>query len=58
MKGKAITIDGHLVRLSDEGIFFRLNGNGKWAEISTKQLYALIDGDNEITKYAKKRFKL
>ena len=54
MRGKAITIDGHLVRLSDEGIFFRLNGDGKWTEVSTKQLYELIDSGNEISKYAKK----
>ena len=46
MKAKAITIDGHLVRLDDKGTFFRLNGNGVWVQISTKQLYALIDGGN------------
>ena len=48
--GKAITVDGHLVRLDEKGRFFRLNGDGMWIQISTKELYELID-DNDISRY-------
>ena len=43
MKGKAIAIDGHLVKLDEKGTFFRLNGLGVWTEVSTKDLYNLIN---------------
>ena len=47
MKAKAILIDGHLVRLDDNGTFFRLNGLGVWTQISTKELYKLITQKDE-----------
>ena len=47
MKAKAILIDGHLVKLDDKGTFFRLNGLGVWTQISTKQLYKLIQQKDE-----------
>ena len=47
MKAKAILIDGHLVRLDDKGTFFRLNGNGVWTQISTKELFNLIQQKDE-----------
>ena len=42
MKAKAITINGHLVKLDDKGTFFRLNGLGVWTQISTKELFNII----------------
>jgi hypothetical protein len=45
--GKAITIGGHLVRLDDKGTFFRLDGNGVWTQVSTKDLYNLITQRDE-----------
>ena len=42
MKAKAIIIEGHLVRLDEKGTFFRLNGLGVWTQISTKELFNLI----------------
>ena len=42
-KGKATTINGHLVKFDEDGKVYRLNGQGKWTEISTKQLYHLIN---------------
>ena len=42
VKSKAITISGHLVKLDEGGAFYRLDGNGVWTEISTKELYKLI----------------
>ena len=47
MKAKAILIDGHLVKLDDKGTFFRLNGLGVWTQISTKELYKLIQQKDE-----------
>lgn len=47
MKAKAILIDGHLVKLDDKGTFFRLNGIGVWTQISTKELYKLIQQKDE-----------
>ena len=47
MKVKAILIDGHLVKLDDKGTFFRLNGLGVWTQISTKELYKLIQQKDE-----------
>lgn len=47
MKGKSVTIDGHLVKLDERGTFFRLNGLGVWTEISTKDLYNLINTEDE-----------
>ena len=47
MKAKAILIDGHLVKLDDKGTFFRLNGIGVWVQISTKELYKLIQQKDE-----------
>ena len=47
MKDKAILIDGHLVKLDDKGTFFRLNGIGVWVQISTKELYKLIQQKDE-----------
>ena len=47
MKDKAILIDGHLVKLDDKGTFFRLNGIGVWTQISTKELYKLIQQKDE-----------
>jgi hypothetical protein len=44
MKSKAVTIDGHLVKINSEGIIFRLNGGGSWVQISNKDLYILIKG--------------
>ena len=49
---KATSINGHLVRLSEDGEVYTLNGKGRWVEISTKQLYVLID--NPIINYASK----
>ena len=43
MRGKAVTIAGHLIKINSEGIIFRLNGNGIWVEISNKELYELIN---------------
>ena len=42
MKGKAFAIGNHLFKLSDKGVFFQLNGNGVWVQLSTKELYKLI----------------
>jgi len=42
-KGKAVLLDGHLVKLNENGTFFRLNGRGIWTQISTKDLYKLIE---------------
>jgi len=42
MNGKAVTINGHLVKLSEKGIFFRLDGNGVWVQISNTDLFKLI----------------
>ena len=42
MKGKAIVIDGHLVKLDKEGNFFRLNGSGVWVQISNQELFKII----------------
>ena len=47
MKAKAVLIDGHLVKLDDKGTFFRLNGLGVWTQISTKELYKLIQQKDE-----------
>ena len=47
MKDKAILIDGHLVKLDDKGTFFRLNVLGVWTQISTKELYKLIQQKDE-----------
>ena len=43
MKSKAVTIDGHLVKLDSDGMIFRLNGEGVWVQISNKELYELIN---------------
>jgi hypothetical protein len=43
VKGKATTINGHLVKFDEDGKVYRLNGQGKWTEINTKQLYHLIN---------------
>tara|TARA_R110000782_G_scaffold56557_1_gene118611 strand:+ start:888 stop:1043 length:156 start_codon:yes stop_codon:yes gene_type:complete len=47
MKAKAILIDGHLVKLDDKGTLFRLNGLGVWTQISTKELFNLIQQKDE-----------
>lgn len=44
---KAVTIDGHLVKLDERGTFFRLDGNGVWTQVSTKDLYNLITQRDE-----------
>lgn len=43
MKAKAITILGHLVKLNEKGHFFRLNGIGVWTQITSKELFKLIN---------------
>ena len=47
MKAKAVHIDGHLVKLDDKGTFFRLIGLGVWTQISTKELFKLIQQKDE-----------
>jgi hypothetical protein len=42
-KVKATTINGYLVKFDEDGGVYRLNGEGKWTEITTKQLYHLIE---------------
>ena len=42
-KIKATTLNGYLVKISEEGSVYRLNGKGRWTEITTKELYYLID---------------
>tara|TARA_R110000782_G_scaffold148681_1_gene241412 strand:+ start:695 stop:844 length:150 start_codon:yes stop_codon:yes gene_type:complete len=44
---KVVTIDGHLVKLDERGTFFRLNGLGVWTQVSTKDLYNLINTEDE-----------
>lgn len=47
MKPKAFVIEGKLVRLDENGKFYRLNGVGKWNEIKPKDLYNLINTEDE-----------
>ena len=39
---KAITIDGHLVKIDSDGMLFTLNGNGTWVQISNVELFKLL----------------
>ena len=43
MYSKAVTIDGHLVKIDSDGMLFRLNGNGLWQQITNVELFTLID---------------
>lgn len=47
MKTKAFVMEGKLVRLDEDGKFYRLNGVGKWNEIKPKDLYNLITQTDE-----------
>ena len=42
-KSKAVTIDGHLVKIDSDGLIFRLNGTGVWNQISNVELFNLIN---------------
>ena len=42
MEAKAIVIEGKLVMIDACGIFYRLNGQGKWTQIKPMDLYELI----------------
>lgn len=42
-KSKAVTIDGHLIKIDSDGMIFRLNGNGIWQQITNVELFDLVD---------------
>lgn len=42
---KAVTIDGHLVKIDSDGMLFRLNGNGLWQQITNVELFNLVNNE-------------
>lgn len=42
-KSKAVTIDGHLIKIDSDGMIFRLNGNGIWQQITNVELFNLVN---------------
>lgn len=46
-KSKAVTIDGHLIKIDSDGMIFRLNGNGIWQQITNVELYTLVEDEEE-----------
>ena len=42
-KFKAVTIDGKLIRIDENGSIYRLNGIGNWAEITNIELWELVN---------------
>ena len=42
-KSKAVTIDGHLIKIDEDGMIFRLDGNGIWKQITNVELFNLVN---------------
>ena len=52
-KSKAVTIDGHLIKIDSDGMIFRINGNGIWEQITNVELFDLVDSQVEEPKASK-----
>tara|TARA_R100000231_G_scaffold139091_1_gene119182 strand:+ start:325 stop:462 length:138 start_codon:yes stop_codon:yes gene_type:complete len=42
-KSKAVTIDGHLIKIDEDGMIFRLDGKGIWKQITNVELFNLVN---------------
>ena len=52
-KSKAVTIDGHLIKIDSDGMIFRINGNGIWEQITNVELFELVENEVEEPKASK-----